>query len=92
VLARRNPKGNKIDWLVANILANFDLAPSIFVVEVTKSVGPFWGKTEEKARFTPTYITERQLEIVFDFFQIISFTRFAEVLNIEVPTSFLLVI
>lgn len=89
VLARHDEKTSKIDWLIANIRATFDFAPDLFIISQKKSaLGGLWNVEEDKVLFAPSYITNQNLKVVFDFFQIITIKRFAELLGVK-PANYL---
>ena len=89
VLARHDEKVKKIDWLIANVRATFDLAPDLIIINQKRSVlGGLWGSETEKVMFSPAYITTQELKVVFEFFEIITIKRFAELLGVK-PENYL---
>jgi hypothetical protein len=87
VMGQRTNEG-LTDWLIGDVKANFQLSPDVFVVE--KSVSTGWGlikSTNSYAYVTPKSLTNDQLSILFKFFEVCVFERFAELLQIDKNTS-----
>ncbi len=90
VMGQRNDDGKTTDWLVGDVRAEFTLAPDVLVLE--KSTSYAWGlykKYETKVVSIPKSLTQDQLSVLFKFFEICVFERFAELLNIESQSKFL---
>jgi hypothetical protein len=67
------------------------LAPNLLIVQKKKSVlGGLWSSSEEKVVLLPASITINQLRTVFEFFEIVAFERFAEMLKIQNPNVMVL--
>jgi hypothetical protein len=84
VMGQKNENGTT-DWLVGDVKADFTLAPDVLVIKESKSVA--WGlyKSETTKIVTvPKSLTEDQLTVLFKFFEICVFERFAELLKINV--------
>jgi hypothetical protein len=87
VMGERNNNGST-NWLVGDLKSTFTLAPDLLVVQKTKSA--LWGlyKSKETKIYTsPKNLTEEQLNVLFRFFEICVFERFAELLKIDVSRS-----
>ncbi len=84
VMATHDQENKKTNWLLANVGATFELAPDLMVVQTSHSYA--WGafsKSEEKIVTKPASITMKELEVIFEFFEVVAFERFAEILNIS---------
>ena len=88
VLAKHDKVLKKSNWLVADFKASFQLAPNLLVVqEKTSVLGGLWSETSERIVEIPASLTLDQLYIVFEFFEIVTFQRFAEIIGKKKPTS-----
>lgn len=86
VMATHDSVNKKTDWLVANVGATFELAPNLLVVQTKHSyVFGAWSDSEEKIVLKPASLSQNNLDLVFEFFEVVSFQRFAEFLNINSP-------
>ena len=84
VMASHDQENKKTDWLLANVGATFELAPDLMVVQTSHSYA--WGafsESEEKIVTKPASITMKELQVVFEFFEVVAFERFAEILHIS---------
>jgi hypothetical protein len=91
VMGQRNDDGKTTDWLVGDVKADFSLAPDVLVIEKSSSYA--WGlyqKYESKVISIPKALSQDQLSVLFKFFEICVFERFAELLNIESEKKFLM--
>lgn len=70
------------NWLVADIQTQFSLAPNILVIQQKKKVLGF-TKSKTIAIQEQRTLTPEQQEVLFTFFEITAFERFAEVLKIS---------
>lgn len=83
IMGQKN-ENETTDWLIGDVKAEFDLANDVLVFENTKSAA--WGiyqKKETKLVFLPKTLSEDQLDLLFKFFEIVVFERFAELLDID---------
>lgn len=84
VMARHDEINKKTDWLVSDVAATFTLAPDVLIIQQKQSyLGGLFGSSQEKIVLKPASITKNQLNVVFEFFEVVSFERFAEILNIN---------
>ena len=84
VMARHDDLSKKTDWLIADVAATFDLAPDVFIIQQKQSIsGGIFSSSQEKIVLKPASITKNHLNIIFEFFEVISFERFAELLDIN---------
>lgn len=84
VMARHDDIGKKTDWLIADVAATFDLAPDVLIIQQKQSVlGGIFSSSQDKIVLKPASITKNQLNTIFEFFEVISFERFAELLDIN---------
>lgn len=91
VMASHDVSNQKTDWLIANVGASFELAPDLLVVQTRKSyLWGAWSDSKETIVLKPAAITEKQLEVVFEFFEVVAFQRFAEILHINNPNGVVL--
>jgi len=83
VMGQRNEDGNT-DWLVGDVKADFTLAPDILVIEKSTSgdLGLYKSYVKRPIR-VPKSLSEDQLSVLFKFFEICVFERFAELLKID---------
>lgn len=79
VVSAINTKTNKIDFLVADVQSTFEIGDDIFVSTRTKkSWFGLFGKTELIIQKVPAKMTEKSIELIFKFFKIVAFERFAQ--------------
>ena len=84
VMALHEKRERKTYWLVADIKATFDLAPDIFIIQQESSFFlNIFGHTEQKIVIKPASLPYETIVAIFQYFKIISYERFAEVLNIK---------
>lgn len=84
VMVSHDSENEKTDWLVANVEASFKLAPNLFVIQKrTSFLFGAWSSFEEKIALKPASLSARDLNLVFEFFEVVSFQRFAEFLSIN---------
>jgi len=76
---------DKINWLIADFVADFKLAPNVFVVRKAKSILGIWSSSKDTFKIVPRGVTDTDLEFVFKWMQCISFKRFAELLGLAAP-------
>jgi len=72
----------KINWLIADFVGQFKLAPNVFVVRKTKSILGIWSSSKDTFKIVPRGITDTDVEFIFKWMQLISFKRFADLLGI----------
>jgi hypothetical protein len=87
VMGQRNLDGTT-DWLVGEVGATFTLAPDVLVIEESKSAA--WGlykSKQTKIIQLPKSLNDEQLNVLFKFFEICVFERFAELLKIDVNSE-----
>ena len=85
ILAHRNETSNKIDFLLSDMKATFKLAPDVLVIQDSKSVlGGIYSDSKIRLQEMPRSLTNDDLKAVFDFFYIVAFKNFADLLGIKV--------
>lgn len=85
ILAHHNSTSNKIDFLLSDMKASFKLAPDVLVIQVSRSIaGGIYSDSKIKLQEMPKSITQDDLKAVFDFFYIVAFKNFADLLGIKV--------
>jgi len=88
VMASHDATNQKTNWLIANVGATFELAPDLLVVQTKKSyLWGAWSDSNENIILKPAAITENQLNVIFEFFEVVAFQRFAELLHISNPNA-----
>lgn len=86
VMVSHDSVNQKTDWLIANVEASFKLAPNLFVIQKrTSSLFGAWSTFDEKVVLKPASLSQKNLNLVFEFFEVVSFQRFAEFLSIHSP-------
>jgi len=84
LLVERRPD-DKINWLIADFVAGFDLAPNVFVIRKAKSIAGLWSTSKDTFKIVPRGITDADVEFIFKWMQLLSFKRFADLLQIAAP-------
>jgi hypothetical protein len=85
VVYTNNRENQTSSFLVANIKATFEMAPDILVMHETRSiVGGLYSSDNIKYKYQDRPIQEEDVELVFDFFKVAAFKKFADLLNIPV--------
>jgi hypothetical protein len=83
LLAQRNQWTKETDFLVADIKAEFELAPDLFVID--SSVSNAWGLFKDHHQNIikmSKAITPEQVTVIIKFFEIMVFERFAVILKL----------
>lgn len=83
VISNFNMDANTMDFLVCNIGNGFSMAPDVIITTHTKS--KFFGlfsKTTIKTIAKPAELTQRSIELLFKFFKVAAFEKFAAFRNI----------
>ena len=84
IMGQRNEENNATDWLLANIDAEFMLAPDVFAVTTSKSyVWGLYSTYDSKIISQPKSLDQDSLNTLVKFFEVLVFERFAEVLRIS---------
>jgi len=87
VMGRNNKAEKQTDWIFANVKAAFELSPNLMIVrKSTSSLRGFVSSTEDVIVQVPESITADDVQVVFDFFNVVVLQRLAEVLQV-VPSS-----
>jgi hypothetical protein len=84
LLAQRDKKKKETDWLIADIDAEFDLAPDLIIIE--QSVSTAWSLVSVRRQIVvhqPKSINEYEITTLINFFEILVFERFAVLLKIS---------
>jgi len=85
VLSRRDEKTNKYDFFIANFAAEFAFAPDVFVYNTKKSyLGGLFGSSKMHVVKHPHIVSTQDVQVLFDFFDIAAYQKFAAVLKIPV--------
>lgn len=82
ILGQNNADGTT-SWLVADIHSEFTLAPNILLIESKKKKVFGLSSSSMKIIEEERTLTPEQKEVLFTFFEITAFERFAEVLKIS---------
>eukprot|EP00178_Gracilaria_changii_P027838 TRINITY_DN9203_c0_g1_i2.p1 TRINITY_DN9203_c0_g1~~TRINITY_DN9203_c0_g1_i2.p1 ORF type:complete len:215 (+),score=50.47 TRINITY_DN9203_c0_g1_i2:38-646(+) len=78
VVAAVNQGKNTIDFLISDVQSTFEMGDDIFVSTYTKkSFFGLFGKTSIKIKKVPAKMTQKSIELIFKFFKIVAFERFA---------------
>lgn len=84
VVAAINTRTNKIDFLLSDVKSTFEIGDDIFVSTYTKkSFFGLFGKTSIKIKKVPAKMTQKSIELIFKFFKIVAFERFAQFRQIK---------
>lgn len=89
ILAHHNGTSGKIDMLLSDMQASFKLAPDVMVIQESKSVlGGIYSDSKIRLKELPRGVTEDDMKAVFDFFYIVAFKNFADLvgLKVDLPT------
>lgn len=79
VVAAANSTTNKLDFLIADIQSNFEIGDDIFVSTYTKkSFFGLFGSTKLVIKKVPAKMTEKSIDLIFKYFKIVAFERFAK--------------
>ena len=82
ILGRNNGE-NGLDFLIADVDSQFVMAPDLFIVNKKKSfMGNFFSDNKYVFKFVPRSLQTAQFSLLFDFFEVITFRRFAELKKI----------
>jgi hypothetical protein len=85
LMAHHNNTSNTIDILIANFKAGFKLAPNIAVIQESKSIlGGIYSDSKIIFQEIPRGVTTEDIQTVFDFFYIVAFKNFADMLEVKV--------
>jgi len=83
LLSRHRAAEQKYDFLIADIEQTFAFAPDLFIMREQKSVlGGIWSSDKVKFKYVPHPASQNDIEFVFDYFTLIAFKRFAQILNL----------
>lgn len=85
-MARHDQANKKCDFLLGDIQATFKLAPDVFIIRKAKSyLGGMWSSSSDVLKEVPRGLTEEDLQMVFDFFEVVAFKRFADIMGLNPP-------
>lgn len=77
VLCAVDQKTDKIDFLIADIKASFELGPDIIISTSTKKkLFGLYSSTKVKVVKRPANLTEKSLQLLFNFFRLAAFEKF----------------
>ncbi len=84
ILGVRNRDGSTTDWFVSDIKLSFQLAPDIlFLKQKTSSLWGLIKKEKITIKIIPKTLTEQQMSIIGEYFQIVTWQGFKDILSIE---------
>jgi len=90
ILAHHDSTAGKTDYFVADVQASFTLAPDLFVISESHSYfGGLFGSSSEKIVTRPRGITLADTQALYDFFEIVAFKRFAEMIGVPTMAMYL---
>jgi hypothetical protein len=90
ILAHHDSTAGKTDYFVADVQASFTLAPDLFVIsESHSSFGGLFSSSSEKIVYRPRGITLDDTQALYDFFEIVAFKRFAEMIGVPTMAMYL---
>ena len=74
-----------MDLLIADFTASFKLAPNVAVIQESASyAGGIYSNSKVVFKDIPRDVTEDDLNAVFDFFYVVAFKNFGDLLNVKV--------
>lgn len=78
VMCAYNDSLDEADFLIADIKAGFTLGPDVIVSTTTsKSLFGLISKTKLKIIYRPAELTEKSIQLIFDFFKLTALEKFA---------------
>lgn len=83
VMGQRRENG-ETDWLIGDVKAFFNLANDVLIME--KVASEFYGtyeKHESKVLYKPKSVSDDDLNVLFKYFEVVVFEKFAEVLKLS---------
>ena len=90
ILGIRNRDTSSTDWYVADIRLKFSLAPDLLILQSSKSaVWGLWQESKVTVQEIPQSITGEQMAILGQYFQIVTYQGFNDIININLRNRFL---
>lgn len=83
ILANRNSAAQKINMLITDVKAGFQLAPNTMVIREARSyVGGIYSSDITKYQDVDRSVTEDELAAIFNFFTVVAFKNFGDAVGI----------